>query len=157
MYCFNRGIILNLILYYLKPYNHIIYYYYWFLLNVWYGPLTKSMQTNTVIIVQKTSKGDVSGNTVYTPLGSTYIILTGGKITIRSYLSRLRRDSVGADFQSVRKLTNYVCAKPPESRLRHFHNIYKRSSDIHLCGGCGYWNNLTPIFYIISQSSSIIQ
>ena len=24
-------------------------------------------------------------------------------------------DSVGADFQSVRKLTNYVCAKPLES------------------------------------------
>jgi len=33
------------------------------------------------------------------------------------YLSKLRRDSVGADFQSVRKLTNYVCVKPPESRL----------------------------------------
>ena len=31
------------------------------------------------------------------------------------YLSKLRRDSVGADFQSVRRLTNYVCAKPPES------------------------------------------
>ena len=41
-----------------------------------------------------------------------------------SYLSKLRRDSVGADFQSVRKLTNYVCAKPPESRLS-----YLRSSD----------------------------
>ena len=39
-----------------------------------------------MIIVQKTSKGDVSGNTVYTPLGSTYIILTGGKITVRSPL-----------------------------------------------------------------------
>ena len=44
------------------------------------------MQTNTVIIVQKTSKGDVSGNTAYTPLGSTYIISTGGKITVRSLL-----------------------------------------------------------------------
>jgi hypothetical protein len=31
------------------------------------------------------------------------------------YLSRLRRDSVGADFQSVRKLTNYICA----ARLNH--------------------------------------
>ena len=41
------------------------------------------MQTNTVIIVQKTSKRDVSGNTAYTPLGSTYIISTGGKITFR--------------------------------------------------------------------------
>jgi len=40
------------------------------------------------------------------------------------YLSRLRRDSVGADFQSVRKLTNYICAAPPESRLRHFSNVY---------------------------------
>ena len=30
----------------------------------------------------------------------------------RRYLSKLRRDSIGADFQSVRKLTNYVCAKP---------------------------------------------
>jgi len=34
-----------------------------------------------------------------------------------AYLSKLRRDSVGADFQSVRKLTNYVCAAPLESRL----------------------------------------
>ena len=41
------------------------------------------MQTNAVLIVQKTSKGDISGNTAYTPLGSTYIILTGGKITVR--------------------------------------------------------------------------
>ena len=56
----------------------------------------------------------------------------------RSYLSKVRRDSVGADFQSVRKLTNYVCAKPPESRLRHFHNTYKQSGDIPRCGGCGY-------------------
>ena len=44
------------------------------------------MQTNTVIIVQKTSKGDMSGNTAYTPLDSTYITLTGGKITIKSPL-----------------------------------------------------------------------
>ena len=36
------------------------------------------------------------------------------------YLSKLRRDSVGADFQSVRKLTNYVCAKPLELRLSAF-------------------------------------
>jgi hypothetical protein len=28
--------------------------------------------------------------------------------SVHSYLSKLRRDSVGADFQSVRKLTNYV-------------------------------------------------
>ena len=41
------------------------------------------MQTNTVIIVQKTSKGDVSGNTACTPLGSTYITLIGEKITVR--------------------------------------------------------------------------
>ena len=39
-----------------------------------------------MIIVQKTSKGDISGNTVYTPLGSTYITLIGGKITVRSPL-----------------------------------------------------------------------
>ena len=44
------------------------------------------MQTNAVLIVQKTSKGDISGNTVYTPLGSTYITLMGGKITVRSPL-----------------------------------------------------------------------
>ena len=44
------------------------------------------MQTNTVIIVQKTSKGDVSGNTACTPLGSTCITLMGGKITVRSPL-----------------------------------------------------------------------
>jgi len=42
-----------------------------------------------------------------------------GRIIIL-YLSKLRRDSVGPDFQSVRKLTNYVCAKPPESRLSVF-------------------------------------
>ena len=41
------------------------------------------MQTNAVLIVQKTSKGDISGNTVYTPLGSTCIILIGGKITVK--------------------------------------------------------------------------
>ena len=40
------------------------------------------MQTNTVIIVQKTSKGDVSGNTAYTPPGSTCITSTGGKIPL---------------------------------------------------------------------------
>ena len=39
------------------------------------------------------------------------------------YLSKLRRDSVGADFQSVRKLTNYVCAAPSESRLSVFSNV----------------------------------
>ena len=39
------------------------------------------------------------------------------------YLSKLRRNSVGADFQSVRKLTNYICAKPPESRLRLFSKV----------------------------------
>ena len=44
------------------------------------------MQTNTVIIVQKTSKGGMSGNTAYTPLGSTYITLMGGKITVRLLL-----------------------------------------------------------------------
>ena len=44
------------------------------------------MQINTVFIVQKTSKGDVSGNTAYTPLGSTCITLIGGKITVRSLL-----------------------------------------------------------------------
>ena len=38
---------------------------------------------------------------------------------------RVRRDSVSVDFQSVRKLTNYVCATPPESRLSVFFNTYK--------------------------------
>ena len=47
------------------------------------------MQTNTVLIIQKTSKGDISGNTVYTPLGSTYITLIGEKITIRLTTSGL--------------------------------------------------------------------
>ena len=47
------------------------------------------MQINTMIIVQKTSKGDISGNTAYTPLGSTYIILIGGKITVKSPLGDL--------------------------------------------------------------------
>jgi len=32
------------------------------------------------------------------------------------------RDFVGADFQSVRKLTNYICAALPESCQRHFSN-----------------------------------
>ena len=40
------------------------------------------MQTNAVIIVQKTSKGDVSGNTTYTPPGSTCTTSTGGKIPL---------------------------------------------------------------------------
>ena len=31
---------------------------------------------------KKTSKGDMRGNTVYTPLGSTCITLTGGKSTV---------------------------------------------------------------------------
>ena len=44
------------------------------------------MQTNAVIIVQKTSKGDVSGNTAYTPLGSTCTTSIGGKITVKSPL-----------------------------------------------------------------------
>ena len=48
----------------------------------------------------------------------------------RIYLSRLRRDSVNADFQSVRKLTNYVCAKPLESHLSAFRNTYKHFGDI---------------------------
>ena len=50
----------------------------------------------------------------------------------------VRRDSVGSDFYSVRKPTNYVCAKPPESRLRLFSNIYEQSGDIrnfpYICG-----------------------
>ena len=37
-------------------------------------------------LTQKTSKRDVSGNIAYTPLGSTCIISTGGKITVRSLL-----------------------------------------------------------------------
>ena len=48
------------------------------------------------------------------------------------YLSKLRRDSVGSDFQLVRKLTNYICAKPPESRLSVFSNTYKHSGDIRI-------------------------
>ena len=56
----------------------------------------------------------------------------------KSYLSKLRRDSVGADFQSVRKLTNYVCAKPPESRLSHFHNVYNIFRQYPRYGGYGY-------------------
>jgi hypothetical protein len=41
------------------------------------------MQTNTVKLgTKKTSKGDVSGNTVCTPLGSTYTASTGGKSTV---------------------------------------------------------------------------
>ena len=47
------------------------------------------------------------------------------------YLSNLRRDSIGTDFQSVFKLTNYVCAKSLESRLRQFRNTYKQSGDIN--------------------------
>ena len=39
------------------------------------------------------------------------------------YLSKLRCDSVGTDFQSARKLTNYVSAAPSESRLSGFRNV----------------------------------
>ena len=35
---------------------------------------SKSMQTNTVLRYKKTSKGDVSGNTEYTPLDSTPVL-----------------------------------------------------------------------------------
>ena len=62
--------------------------------------------------------------------GIWWAILTKPPTSKIRYLSRLRRDSVGADFQSVRKLTNYVCAKPPESRLSAFRNTYKHSGDI---------------------------
>ena len=55
-----------------------------------------------------------------------------------SYLSRLRRDSIGADFQSVRKLTNYICAKLLESRLSHFYNVCYALQQYPRCGGCGY-------------------
>jgi len=45
------------------------------------------------------------------------------------YLSKLSRDSVGVGFQSVRKLTNRIRGKPPESRLRYFCNtLYERST-----------------------------
>jgi hypothetical protein len=54
------------------------------------------------------------------------------------YLSRLRRDSVGPDFQLVRKLTNYICAKPPESRLSHFHNVCYALRQYPHYRGCGY-------------------
>ena len=60
------------------------------------------------------------------------------KITIQNYLSKLRRDSIGADFQSVRKLTNYVYAKSLELRLRAFRNICKARKRYPRCGGCGY-------------------
>jgi len=52
-------------------------------------------------------------------VGITYAVFRIAKSRLRAYLSKLRRDSIGADFQSVRKLTNYVCAKPLESRLSH--------------------------------------
>jgi len=55
-----------------------------------------------------------------------------------TYLSKLRRDSVGADFQSVRKLTNYVCAKPPELRLSVFRNTYRQTQQYPRYGGCRY-------------------
>ena len=50
---------------------------------------------------------------------------------LQNHLSKLKRDPVGLDFYSVRKLTNYVYAKPPESRLSVFSNIYKDSGDIY--------------------------
>ena len=53
-----------------------------------------------------------------------------GGVNARRYLSKLRRDSVGSDFQSVYKLTNYVCVKPPESYLSVFSNTYKHFSEI---------------------------
>ena len=49
--------------------------------------------------------------------------LSGLLLWSEHYLSKLRHDSIGVDFQSVCKLTNYVCAKPLESRLKAFRNI----------------------------------
>ena len=61
-----------------------------------------------------------------------WLILRPPELSLgKLYLSRLKRDSIGTDFQSVRKLTNYICAKPLESRLS-----YLRSSDQEIdCAG----------------------
>jgi len=67
-----------------------------------------------------------------------------------AYLSKLRRDSVGADFQSVRKLTNYIYAKPLELRLRQYSNVSYAFQRYPRYGGYGYLNNLILIFYITS-------
>ena len=40
--------------------------------------------------------------------------------TASDYLSKLRRNSISADFQLVRRLTNYVYIKPLELRLSAF-------------------------------------
>ena len=60
------------------------------------------------------------------------------EIYITYYLSKLRRDSVGADFQSVRKLTNYIYAKPLESRLSHIYNVYYALQQYPHYRGYGY-------------------
>ena len=41
-----------------------------------------------------------------------------------TYLSKLKLDSVGADFKLVRKLTNYIHGASLKLRLRLFRNIY---------------------------------
>jgi len=55
-----------------------------------------------------------------------------------SYLSKLRHDSISADFQSARKLTNYVSATPSESRLSMFRITYKQIQQFLCYGDCGY-------------------
>ena len=77
---------------------------------------------NTVIIVQKTSKGDVSGNTAYTPSGSTCIISTGGKITVRSPLGnqsfkpRLSLLNAYLALSAIRTMLPFNCILPWDCR-----------------------------------------
>ena len=92
-----------------------------------YCSLSKRIFYDDPLPPSRMSKSEV----VLLPVPSPVMISQSGAPRLRAsvgalaspYLSRLRRDSVGADFQSVRKLTNYVCAKPPESRLSHFSKV----------------------------------
>ena len=55
-----------------------------------------------------------------------------------TYLNRLRRDSISADFQLVCKLTNYICAKPLELRLSHISKVSYTFQQYPRYGGCEY-------------------
>jgi len=83
----------------------------------------------------------ILANTKYWPIILTIGLfkspLASATISV-AYLSKLRRDSVGVDFQLVRKLTNYVCAKPPESHLSEFRSTYRRRQQYLYYGDCGY-------------------
>ena len=87
--------------------------------GLWRDVVTKGLSRHVIVTRQLPCQRLPSA------LGSPVVPRRNTNPRASAYLSKLRRDSVGADFQSVHKLTNYVCAAPPESCLSVFRNTYK--------------------------------